>query len=125
MSYQVIVTDDAEQDLRELAAEDREAARAAVELGLELREDPYLGQELRDRPGVGNLRDCRSIHFDRANWKGKPRYRLVYRNEPRDAAPQVIAVLSVGSREKLRAYRDAVLRRIRRVRGGARGPDQG
>lgn len=121
MSYEVIVTDEAKRDFQDLAVKDREAAREAVRLALELREDPYVGDELRDRAAVGNLSGCRSIHFDRPGWKGKHRFRLVYRNEPNDGAPAIIAVLAIGDREKLSAYRDAAKRLARRVREQAAG----
>jgi ParE-like toxin of type II ParDE toxin-antitoxin system len=116
VSYEVIVTDEAKQDFRDLATEDHDAAREAVRLALELKEDPYIGAELRDRAGVGNLSDCRSIHFDRPNWGGKHRFRLVYRNEPNDGAPAIVAVLAIGDREKLGAYRDAARRLVARAR---------
>jgi hypothetical protein len=120
VSYEVEVTPEAEEDLRELVERDQEAAAAAVGLALDLRGDPYLGKELRDRGGLGRLHDCRSILFDRPDWKGKPRFRLVYRNEPHDGAPHVAAVLAIGDREKLRAYRDAAVRRLKRDRAQRR-----
>lgn len=116
MSYEVKVTREATEDLRDLARRDRDAAAAAIRLTLDLRKDAYLGKKLRDRPGVGGLADCRAIAFDRPNWKKRPRYRLVYLNEPHDGAPHVIAVLAVGERKKLAAYRAAVKRRLRRSR---------
>jgi len=52
----------------------------------------------------------------------------VYRNEPSDGAPRLLAVLSVGPRENLRADGDAVKSRAKRIRefvngfGGDEGP---
>lgn len=116
MSYRVVITPIAESQLADLAETDRGAALAAMKLILELRENPSLGDEMRERPRYASLSDCRRVRFDRADHTGKPRYRLVYRNEPSDGAPHIVAVLAVGAREKLRAYGDAVKSRAERLR---------
>lgn len=125
MSCEVIVTSQAEEHLRRLARQDRAVALAALKLAKQLRANPYLGDELRPRPRLESLSDCRRIRFDRAGWRGKPRYRLVYRNEPSDGAPHIVAVLAVGPRERMRAYRAAVrskTQRLRELRGGQDQP---
>ena len=48
--------------------------------------------------------------FDETGWAEKQRYRLVYRNEPDDGAVHVVAVIAVGARERLAAYRAAAAR---------------
>ena len=48
--------------------------------------------------------------FDEAAWTQKPRYRFVYRNDPDDAVVEVVAVVAVGRRERLAAYRQAAAR---------------
>ncbi len=116
MSYQVVVLPGARSDLRELAELDREVARSALSLTLELRENPWLGDEMRARQGLEELKHCRRIRFDRDNWEGKPRYRLIYRNEPSDGAPHIVAVLAAAERENLGAYRRAKPRIIDRLR---------
>ena len=114
MSYDLVFSAIAQQQLRDLAAKQPEVALAALKLARALRDDPYLGDEMRARPRAEGLSDCRRIRFDREGWRGKPRYRLVYRNEPSDGAPHIVAVLSVDVRERLRAYRAAVRARARR-----------
>jgi hypothetical protein len=39
--------------------------------------------------------------------KGKPRFRLIYRNEPTDGAPAKCLWLAIGPRAGLRAHRKA------------------
>ena len=116
MSHRVVITPIAESQLAHLAETDRGAALAAMKLMLELRENPWLGDEMRERPRYASLSDCRRVRFDSADHTGKPRYRLVYRNEPSDGAPHIVAVLAVGAREKLRAHGDAVKSRADRLR---------
>ena len=110
MSYEVKAEPAVSEDLAELAAEDRDAAREALRLMLALRDDPWLGDELRERYNLRPLRDCRRIGFDRPDWEGKPRYRLVYRNEPSDGAPGLVRVWAVGPRDRLVVYARAAAR---------------
>lgn len=65
---------------------------------------------MRERFNLRILGECRRIRFDRPDWTGKPRYRLVYRNEPSDGAPAVARILAVGLRDDLAAYRSAASR---------------
>ncbi len=44
------------------------------------------------------------------DWRDKPRYRVVYRNEPEDGVVEVVAVIAVGLRERLTIYREAAAR---------------
>jgi hypothetical protein len=116
MSYEVVVLPGAHADLAELAALDRKAALAALRLAAELKENPWLGDELRARRGLEELKDCRRIRFDRDEWTGKPRFRLVYRNEPSDGAPHIVAILAAAPRGNLDAYRRAKPRLVDRLR---------
>lgn len=75
-----------------------------------LRENPWAGAELRERVRVGDLRGLRRVGFDDPAWSDKPRYRIVYRNEPDDGTVDVVAVIAVGQRERLSAYREAAVR---------------
>jgi hypothetical protein len=95
-------------DLAALA--DPELVDAVISLAGELRENPWLGEQMRERFNLRVLGECRRVRFDRPDWEGKPRYRLVYRNEPTDGAPALVRVLAVGSRERLAAYRAAAAR---------------
>ncbi len=83
---------------------------AAVRAIKALEGNPWLGAELRDRIRVGDLRRVRRVAFDEPAWDDKPRYRLVYRNEPDDVVVEVVAVIAVGKRERLAAYREAASR---------------
>jgi hypothetical protein len=61
-----------------------------------------------------NLEGCRKVRFDAAGWKGKPRYRLVYRNEPSDGAIATMLVLAIERRSNMIAYAQASSRLARR-----------
>jgi mRNA interferase RelE/StbE len=116
MSYRVVVLPSARGDFKELAELDREVVRVALRLAGDLAENPWLGDEMRARQGLEELRECRRIRFDRDDWTGKPRFRLVYRNEPSDGAPHIVAVLAAAQRTNLGAYRRAKPRLIDRLR---------
>jgi hypothetical protein len=75
-----------------------------------LQENPWLGERMRERFNLRVLGECRRIRFDRSDWTDKPRYRLVYRNEPSDGAPAIARIIAVGPREALAAYRSAAAR---------------
>jgi hypothetical protein len=68
--------------------------------------NPYAGEMM----GPGRhpeLSECRRIRFDVDDYRGKPRFRLIYRNEPSDGAPAKCVWLAVGPRSGLRAHRAA------------------
>jgi hypothetical protein len=108
VSYPVRLSDAARRDVEQLP--DRETKLAALRAALALGENPHLGTPLRNRLGTGDLSHCRRLSFDRDDWTGKPRYRLVYYNDPDDGAIAVVRVISVGLRERLAAYRAAAAR---------------
>lgn len=83
----------------------REVARIVVEL----HGNPHYGELMGDKP-PRVLKDCRKVRFDEAGWKGKPRYRFVYRNEPSDGAPAKSVVLAIGRRDRMIAYAKAARR---------------
>src|SRR5580765_5994045 len=57
-----------------------------AELLVECKGNPFIGELM--GPGLHpELADCRRARFDIATHKGKPRFRLIYRNEPTDGAP--------------------------------------
>lgn len=116
MRYAVEVLPGARSDLQELATEDPEIVRQALRLLVALERDPYLGDELREHRRFRLLGGSRRIRFDRPDWTGKPRYRLVYRNEPADGAPAAVAVLAVAARSRLLAYARAQTRLAERLR---------
>jgi hypothetical protein len=77
-----------------------------AKLFLECEDNPYTGELM----GPGRhpaLSDCRRIRFDVETYKGKPRFRLIYRNEPSDGAPAECRWLAIGPRAGLRAHRRA------------------
>jgi hypothetical protein len=80
--------------------------RRIAALFLECEANPHAGELM----GAGRhpeLTDCRRIRFDIEAHKGKPRFRLIYRNEPTDGAPAKCLWLAVGPRAGLRAHRKA------------------
>lgn len=113
----VELADGVKGDIAELTALPAEAGpteRAEVEalkrciaaLFLECEANPYAGELM----GAGRhpeLADCRRVRFDVETHKGKPRFRLIYRNEPTDGAPAKCRWLAIGPRAGLRAHRKA------------------
>jgi len=85
----------------------REIARIVVRL----HGNPHYGELMGDKP-PRILKGCRKVRFDDPGWRGKPRFRLVYRNEPADGAPATSLVLAIGRRDRMIAYAKAA-RRVR------------
>lgn len=83
----------------------RQVARIVVEL----HGNPHYGELMGDKP-PRVLKGCRKIRFDEPDWRGKPRYRFVYRNEPTDGAPATSGVLAIGRRDRMIAYAKAARR---------------
>lgn len=102
------VWEDAQRDIQELPS--RGLQVAVMNALKSLRENPWAGAELRERVRVGDLRGLRRVAFDDPAWGDKPRYRIVYRNEPDNGVVGVVAVIAVGRRERLAAYREAAVR---------------
>jgi hypothetical protein len=101
-------------DLTAIAAEDDQASkdeaealkRRIAELLVECKGNPFIG-ELMGRGLHPELANCRRVRFDIPSQKGKPRFRLIYRNEPADGAPAECHWLTVAPRAGLRAHRKA------------------
>jgi hypothetical protein len=111
VSHTVAVLDEVKRlDMPELLAIDPRLGRVVAEIVRDLHFDPWLGREMRARRRMEILKDCRKVLFDLPSWKAKPRFRLVYRNDPSDGSIAVVAVLAVGSRSDLEAYRRAATR---------------
>ena len=116
MGYRVEVLDEVRTvDMPALLQVDPELGRAVAEIVRDLHHDPWLGREMRERMRLEVLADCRKVPFDLPSRRGKPRFRLVYRNDPNDGSIAVVCVLAVGPRSDLDAYRRAA------ARAGARG----
>lgn len=108
--YDVRAEPEVSQDLGDLAAVDPRLVDRAIELMIQLRDDPWPGEDLWERYNMQPIRECRKLRFDVPDWKGKPRFRIVYRNEPLDGAPGLVRVWSVGPRDELIAYARATAR---------------
>lgn len=108
MTYEVTWHPEVAQDLRDLGDDD--LVKRALELMLSLREEPRVGNQLRERYNMRILGECRSLRFDHADWGDKPRFRLVFENQPSDGAPQEARVYAIAPREKLDAYTRAARR---------------
>lgn len=77
-----------------------------AELFVECEDNPYTGELM----GTGlhpELANCRRVRFDVPTHTGKPRFRLIYRNEPSDGAPAKCRWLAVAPRAGLRAHSKA------------------
>ena len=114
MSYRLELLPEARLDIHALPVELR---KQVVRLLVTLEQNPYLGREMWVVRGFDALTDCRSIKFDMPDRKGKPRYRLVYRNEPDEGAIAVICVLAAEERKQMSAYKQARARIHARLRG--------
>jgi hypothetical protein len=75
-----------------------------AELLVECKGDPYVG-ELMGSGRHPELANCRRVRFDIPAHKGKPRFRLIYRNEPMDGAPAECRWLAIVPRAGLHAHR--------------------
>ena len=71
--------------------------------------NPHHGELMGDKP-PRVLKGCRKVRFDEPGWKGKPRYRFVYRNEPDDGASAKSLILAIGRRDRMIAYAKAARR---------------
>ena len=83
--------------------------RAVARIVVELHGNPHHGELMGDKP-PRVLKGCRKVRFDEPAWKGKPRYRFIYRNEPSDGAPAKRVVLAIGQRDRMIAYAKAARR---------------
>jgi hypothetical protein len=111
VSYDVrVLADVRELDMPALLAVDPELGRVVAGIVRELKSDPWLGVEMRERMRLAVLADCRKVAFDLPSWRGKPRFRLVYRNDPHDGSIAVVTVVAVGPRSELAAYKQAATR---------------
>lgn len=108
------VRDDVTSLVGSLTDEKASAAlkRRLAELLVECKANPYVG-ELMGPGRHPELAKCRRVRFDIPTHKGKPRFRLMYRNEPSDGAPAECLWLTVGPRAGLRAHPVAT-QRLRR-----------
>lgn len=88
----------------------REIARIVVRL----HGNPHYGELMGDKP-PRTLKGCRKVRFDEPDWPGKPRYRLVYRNEPTDGAAAASLILAIGRRDRMIVYAKAARRVKERV----------
>lgn len=116
------ILDEARPDIPALG--DPEVIREALRLTLRLRDEPYLGEKLREKSNVRPLAqaDCRKLKFDRADRdpaaRPRHRYRLVYRIEPHEGSPATVIVMAVGLKPSV--YGQATVRAAKRLRREAR-----
>jgi hypothetical protein len=99
--YNVRAEPEVSNDLTGLLAVDEDLVDRAISLMKELRQNPWSGDDLWERYNLRPLADCRKIRFDLPSWQGRPRYRIVYRNEPLDGAPGLVRVWSAAPRTDL------------------------
>lgn len=109
-----------EETLAETNQLDEDVRREVAKLVVELHSNPYRGDLMDDRPPKV-LEGCRKIRFDLPDWNDRPRFRLVYRNEPEDGAAGCICVLAIGKRADMIAYVRAAARLKKRISEEGRG----
>jgi hypothetical protein len=118
VSYPVEVLDEVRRlDMPVLLAIDPALGRAVAEIVRDLHFDPWLGAEMRTRVRLDILRDCRKVSFDLPSHKGKPRFRLIYRNRPDDGSIAIVTVLAVHAHRRGRSAGREARRGVRPVRG--------
>lgn len=88
---------------------DESLRREVAQIVVDLHGNPHHGELMGDKP-PRVLKDCRKVRFDEPAWKGKPRYRFVYRNESSDGARAKSVVLAIGRRDRMIAYAKAARR---------------
>jgi len=131
VSYSVKVDPGVQEDLRSLASEQEHhpedwrlspeeveaAIDEAIHLIASLRDDPFQGELMTGRRNAMILGGCRRLKFDptdpwprSARGRPRPRMRLVWVNEPDEAAVALVRVLSVTHRFDSRPYRRAAAR---------------
>jgi hypothetical protein len=86
---------------------------AIADIVVALHENPWQGELMDDR-WPDTLAGCRKIRFDTSAWNGEPRYRFIYRSEPREGAGGSMLLLAIGPRHAMIAYAQAAGRLIRR-----------
>jgi hypothetical protein len=86
---------------------------AIADIVIALHANPWQGEPMDDRWPEA-LAGCRTIRFDTSAWNGEPRYRFIYRNDPREGATGSTLVLAIGPRHATVAYAQAAGRLIRR-----------
>jgi hypothetical protein len=80
--------------------------RRIAELLVECKGNAFIGELM--GPGLHpELANCRRVRFDIPTHKAKPRFRLIYRNQPTDGAPAECHWLTIAPRAGLRAHRKA------------------
>lgn len=100
---------------------DEELRRKIARIVLEIQRNPYHGELMGDKP-PRVLSGCRKIRFDEPAWDLKPRYRLVYRNEPSDGAPATAVIIAIGRRDRMIAYAKAAGHAVQKeIRSGRSG----
>lgn len=80
--------------------------RRIAELLVECKGNPFVGELMGAGPHP-ELANCRRVRFDIPTHKSKPRFRLIYRNEPTDGAPADCHWLTIAPRAGLQAHRRA------------------
>ena len=88
---------------------DENLKREIARIVIELHGNPHRGELIGDKP-PRVLKGCREVRFDEPGWRGKPRFRFVYRDEPSDGAPATSVVLAIGPRDRMIAYVKAARR---------------
>lgn len=90
------------------AGEDEAEAvkRRIAESLVECKGNPFIGELM--GPGLHpELASCHRVRFDIPDHKARPRFRLIYLNEPIDGAPAECHWLTIAPRAGLQAHRRA------------------
>lgn len=117
---ELILSEEAKQDIRDLLAEDETHAvgAAAMRQCKALQLNPYQGEKLRYKANRKPLSeaDCRKVKFDEPEHldDSPKRYRVVYRLEPHEGSADRVYVLIVALKRE--AYGEGTARAAARLR---------
>lgn len=76
----------------------------ALQVVADLQQGLRRGQPLDELAHTGDLSDCFKLYFDFPQHQGKPRYRLVYREQSGKYTVLNLQMVAVGKRANLDAY---------------------
>lgn len=78
--------------------------RLTLQVIADLKNGLRRGHPLEKVAHTGDLSDCYKLYFDFPEYQGKPRYRLVYREQAGKYTMIDLEMVAVGKRQDLEAY---------------------
>lgn len=95
-----------ERDFDELPSD--RTRKLTLQIIADLKQGDRKGQPLDELSHTGDLSDCFKLYFDFPEHQGRPRYRLVYREQAGKYTMVNLEMVAVGKRDNLDAYLRAI-----------------